>query len=363
MNNIPRDFAAVGDSRHNNFDFLRFFFALMVIFSHAYILSGYQEPIETLTQGQASGGAIAVIGFFLLSGFLITKSWVHTPDLKGFLRKRLRRILPGFLVALLFCVFVVGPLSGVDLLSYFRDRRTYRFLLQGIGLGTSGLPHVFTVRAEVGNVNGSLWTIRIEFLCYLMLAFCGISGLLRSRFFALVILIAASCGMAVINHFLHLPFLLEGIFSLAPVFLIGVLFYLFKDSIPRHSILVLLSLLSILWSCFSGSYLAFILPICGAYLLFSFGFSSVIQLQNFGRHGDFSYGLYLYAFPIQQLINQYLPWDLHPIYRFFLAVPPTLLLAWASWNWVEKRFLQGSRPIDSGPLVAHPAKHLEQQSV
>ncbi|MDQ2730492.1 MAG: acyltransferase family protein, partial [Armatimonadota bacterium] len=90
-------------TRTNNFDFLRFFFASVVVFSHSYLLTGRQdEPFARLTHGQINGGAAAVVFFFIISGFLITGSWVQSGRLGSFVRKRVLRIYPGFIVAVRF---------------------------------------------------------------------------------------------------------------------------------------------------------------------------------------------------------------------------------------------------------------------
>src|SRR2546422_805983 len=100
--------------RENNFDFLRFFFALLVIYSHSYALvltravSERTEPFRILTRGQAAGGALAVDGFFIISGFLIARSWFSSKGLFDYLKKRVLRIYPGFIVAVALCAFLLG---------------------------------------------------------------------------------------------------------------------------------------------------------------------------------------------------------------------------------------------------------------
>lgn len=341
-------FGAFSEGRRNNFDFIRFFLAALVILGHSYDLMLKPELLSSLTNGQLSSGGLAVSCFFLLSGFLITKSWMQTPNLGKLLGKRVRRILPGFAVALLFCVFVVGPLSGVAIGDYFRSRHTYAFLGMALGAGVTGLPGVFLNNPLAGNVNGSLWTIRIEFLCYLLVAALGVAGLARRRgvltgLFALTLLLNALRSGGHLGG--HWPFLIEGLVGLMPLFLAGAVFYSWRDRIPYHPAVAATALTALALCCLAKTGMVFALPTCGAYLLFYAGFSPRGRMQNFGRRGDLSYGVYLYAFPIQQLLIEYGQNRLSPPLLFLMALPLASALAALSWRFVEKPFLSRRRTV------------------
>ncbi|MFY7954456.1 MAG: acyltransferase family protein, partial [Armatimonadaceae bacterium] len=168
--------------RSNNFDALRVLLALMVLYSHCFHLvertGKWFNPLE-FTRGQSFLGGIAVDGFFLISGFLITASWMRSRGIVDYLRRRILRIFPGFVVAALLCLLVVGPWAAPSVAGYFGQVDLVKRL---IGVATSskmeGLP-TFLNNPVKGDVNGSLWTIRIEFECYLLVPILGWLGFLR----------------------------------------------------------------------------------------------------------------------------------------------------------------------------------------
>ena len=166
----------------NNFDFFRFLAATLVIYSHAFPLSGngYNgELFVKLTNSQMSGGSIGVGIFFLMSGYLIAKSWDGNPNIAQFVRKRILRIIPGLMVCVLVSMLVIGPIyTALPIKEYFfhNDTISYiknvflwetRFTLGGTFVG---LPY-----ANV--INGSLWTLKYEIRCYLILLMLGIMGI------------------------------------------------------------------------------------------------------------------------------------------------------------------------------------------
>ena len=159
----------------NNFDLLRLILALLVIYSHSYILGtgfGANEPLSAMTHGQVDWGAIAVNGFFFISGYLITSSYERSKSLFNYLRKRIFRIYPGFIGATLFDIFVVLPLSSghlvrLDLLHTNLHCKVSRLQPLRVLISRAlSRPNPFP-----GVINGSLWTIRPEFLCSVGLGF------------------------------------------------------------------------------------------------------------------------------------------------------------------------------------------------
>ncbi len=341
-------FKQATDVRRNNFDFLRFFLASLVILSHSYPLvlgDNREEPLQRLTRGQTTFGGVAVAFFFVISGFLITHSWLHSRSPLDYLKKRVLRIYPGWTAALLFGFLIVGPLSGGHFFSYVRQFGTYEYfkplLLHS---GSDRLPGVFAHNPFAGVVNGSLWTIRYEFLCYLMVAALGLLGLYRSRLWVLALFVASLLYESVpaiprLNLNLRYFGPMESLPSLLSFYLAGMTFYFFRDVIPRSRLLFAGSLLLLALSVIP-SQLALALPICGTYALLYAAVSSTFNLHEFGRRRDISYGIYLYAFPVQQMLIQGLPAARHPVVLFLIAWPLTCLLAALSWHLVEKPFLR-----------------------
>ena len=343
----------VSAGRENNFDFLRFFLATCVIFSHAFNLlyDGDRwheyDPLTYLTNGQFAFGGGAVEGFFLISGFLITQSWMRSKSGLDYAKKRVLRIVPALVVVLLVTTFVFGPIAtNLKMASYFQNPHTYAYLgfLGAKSLHqTDRLPGVFAHNPTLFQVNGSLWTVRCEALCYLMVAVLGLLGLYRFRF---LILLASVATLPVMVHLTSRAGGngdWAGAFHVLVFFLWGMTFYFYRDVIP-FSRAILGVALALLVAADLRNDLQWTMPWAGGYVLFYAAFSPRLKMQHFARHGDFSYGLYLYAFPIQQILVEYFAKSFNAYTLALATFALTLGMAVLSWNLVEKRFLRLKRP-------------------
>lgn len=319
--------------RANNFDFLRFMAALFVILSHSTPLTGLKipEPLTNETTGQMSFGRLGVIIFFFLSGFLITGSFMNSRSLVGYLKARALRIFPGLFTVLLLSIVVLGPLvTNLPLGEYFGSRRTWDYLLSNMTLYNIqyDLPGVFTNNAYPGAVNGSLWTLPLEVFYYLVVAALGITGLLKWRpVVILLILVALNTGGGGFYR------------DMFPFFGAGMVFYLYRNQIPYSGRLALLSAACLVVAARVGG-LNDAMLLFGAYLVFWVAFNRRLPLSRFARFGDFSYGLYIYAFPVQQTISYLYGGPMDRWLHFALAVPATVVCAALSWHLVEKHFLK-----------------------
>ena len=329
-----------GGERANNIGGLRLLFAALVVAGHAPDLSyGGAPSREVLMQlfGTLSFGGIAVQGFFLLSGYLVTKSLLTTRSLPDYLAKRTLRIFPAFALASLVCVLIVAPLAGGDLRAVSPLSVLGRVLLllpPDVPGAFAGLP--FPV------LNGAMWTIPCEFGCYLLLAALWGLRILRHKRQFLVLLTSLgvllvlrwvlfpqppfSVGVTAFAEAVRLPF----------VFLCGAGFYLFRERIAltaRGAGLAALLLLPLLFSRTLAEP-AFTLP--GGYLIFWFAFVvRPTRLSLATNRIDPSYGLYLYAFPVQNLLVMALPG-----HSPWILALMTLLIAGSlgvlSWLLVER---------------------------
>ena len=174
---------AIEDSgRDNNFNLLRFVAATLVIWSHSYALLPNGLPSDPSVRVLGFGFAgIAVNAFFAISGFLIVRSYIQHNNLGIYLQARALRIMPGLVVAVLFCALVVGPLfTSLPLNDYFGNSGVGRFITSNIVMyqRTANLPGVFSENVSAG-VNGSLWTLSYEVSMYLAVAILGVLGLLK----------------------------------------------------------------------------------------------------------------------------------------------------------------------------------------
>jgi peptidoglycan/LPS O-acetylase OafA/YrhL len=337
--------------RSNNFDFLRALLAVLVIFSHSYALldsSSIRDPLYLATHRQMGFSYIAVNLFFVISGFLITASWMRSRSTGDYLLKRALRIYPAFAVMSLFCLLVIGPLSVDDARSYLRSLSVSQYFTRLLRFRLPDQAGVFANLPEAGMVNGSTWTILYEFICYILVLALGILGVLSRR--ALVVgLFAAAFSSYIWQEYRGLPLLsggggLGGLL-LSPAyprfltyFLSGAVFYLYRDVIPHSRWAFALASVATLVS-FAGG-LTLTLPIFGSYLLLHTAFNRSLKLQGFARRGDLSYGLYLYAFPVQQILIQYYGEHLGPLSLTIAATALATILAALSWHLVEAPFLR-----------------------
>jgi peptidoglycan/LPS O-acetylase OafA/YrhL len=336
-------------SDRSNFDLLRLLFAGLVIFSHSFELIGLPDPVGARL-GMTSLGQLAVDGFFLISGYLITQSWLADPSVKRFLAKRVLRIYPAFIVASILSVFVAGPLGAVPH-QYFAELDIARVVRGLMLLQIPPTPRVFA-GTSVPLANGAVWTISFEFRCYLIAMLLGLLGLFRWRYalLALTIVLGLSvCWMAPPSGATDSQHLLFGLKALrisdfmawfATLFLTGSCYALFRDRIRFTPVLWLAALAVLVFSLAHPGSLRPGLLLAGAYVVF--GIAAAPAPSNaLGslRRTDISYGLYLYGWPVQKLLTWYFPsLSAWPTFALTLMIAGTL--AFASWHFIEKPALR-----------------------
>lgn len=332
---------AVEGARGNAFDFIRVAAALAVLFSHSLGLYGRPQPMifgDTL-------GRFAVAVFFCISGYLICQSWDRDPNLWRFAARRGLRILPGLLAAVAFTAFVAGAIdTRLPLGAYFASRGTWAYVLSNATLigGIATLPGAFEGLPHPGPANGSLWTLTYEAVMYGVLALLGLSR----RFKALCVLVFVSCTAAwalaqhhgIADYQLPLPLVwkvglaIDGcrIATLGAYFFGGSLLYLFARKVPLSPVLAALCLVA-----------AALAPPAGAAIALAVGvpYATITLARRLPRRAtnlggwDLSYGIYVYAYPIQQLTTRFcisrgLDWPAA------LAIETVVVLALATFSWV-----------------------------
>lgn len=318
--------------RANNFDTLRCGAAVAVLFSHAFAVSEGEaapQPLALLSGGQTDLGSVAVLIFFVISGYLITQSYDRSPYMWRFLKARMLRIFPGLLLTVCFAAAVLGPaVTSMPIAAYFNDPATASYVPRNMSLVRmqSGLPGVFADNPIPDRVNNSLWTLQYEFLMYLVILALGATGLLN-RYIVVVLWIgcAALCSRWIGGFYTH--------FALP--FLSGSVLYLWRDRLPLDWRLAVLSALplaaALVWGRFT---LAFVT--CGAYLVIFLAVARTVRMPNLARYGDMSYGIYIFAFPIQQVVADALDQAVTWYWDVAISLPVVLLLAWLSWHLVEQ---------------------------
>lgn len=329
----------------NNFDAIRLIAASFVIIGHApAILANKKLAWDPFLF--AFGIEIHFLGvliFFILSGFLVTKSWHTAKHPLDFLLARFLRIFPAMIVVIILSVFVMGVmLTSLNLNDYLLSGVTSQYL-QNLTLYRMyyHLPGVFENNPIGPFVNGSLWTLPYEFTCYLFLFILGMLQILRSKWAVLSFTILLAIVYSLFTSFFDaivLPILGIDFINFIPFllyFLTGSVGFLFREYI-RFNVLGVVSCLAGIFLINYVKELNVIVVFILSYLTFYLAFSKNIKWHHAAKYGDFSYGLYLYAFPVQQMIVFMLPNSLNLGLMLTLSFLFTCMLAIPSWILIEK---------------------------
>jgi peptidoglycan/LPS O-acetylase OafA/YrhL len=339
-----------------NFDWLRLLFATFVIFSHSFGLLGLLDPIQR-TFGTTSFGNVGLMGFFLISGYLITQSWMSDPSIGRFLTRRVLRLYPAFIIASLVSVFMVGPL-GADVRSYFHELDIGRSLSYLLLLHDPQTPPVFAGSVERA-VNGAMWTISFEFRCYLLIILLACLQVFRNRFVLLAIALifgVTACITVPVSGPMDAQHALFGIRSVrisdfmlwfGSLFLSGSCFYVFRERIPYTRIGLLIALVVLLGSMLHPDTLRPGMLLAGAYVVFGIGSGPALFGASKAPTADRSYGLYLYGWPIQKLVSWHVP-HIAPWVLFIATMGIGWCVATLSWRFVEAPALRFKPRRSSG---------------
>ncbi len=329
----------VFDPRNNALNALRLALAAEVILFHSFPVTGHMPPSALLQLLFAVG----VDGFFAISGFLIARSWLANPRLGEYLTARGLRILPGFYVCLIVTAFVLAPLSlaiqGGSAAKLLMSTAPFEYVLKNsavvhlqhdVGGTPFGVPFA-------GDWNGSLWSLIWELLCYLAVAVLGIVGLASRRWVSPAIL-----AFGVAAALLLPPLTFPGVWTIPQLlarcsimFAAGAVMYQWRDVIPaRWSLVAVSAVIVVVASILLPDYrVVAALPL--AYAVIVSG--ALLHNKRLRLRTDLSYGLYIYAFPMQQLLAIIGLTFLNPVAFFVISTMATLPLAALSWFLVEKR--------------------------
>ncbi|WHZ19109.1 MAG: hypothetical protein OJF55_001258 [Rhodanobacteraceae bacterium] len=322
-------------AHRNNFDAVRLLAALLVLCSHQLFFLGRSQP----EIGGHTLGELAVMMFFVISGYLVAESWYRDPHVVRFLLRRFLRLWPALAVATLVIALASALVTSLSLHDYFRGGGvTWLFVVHNLQLRiVYGLPGVFADGASAARsaVNGSWWTIPVEMKCYLGLALLGLIGL-RRRWFSVIALAAVSVlyvqslpGHPKGNAAHNLRFLYIGFF------LTGVCARQFFTNILTHRVAWSGAALALLVGAVVAGRTDAVTWIVLAPLVLIAGSLSVPGVRAAGRFGDLSYGIYVYAYFVQQLSIRYWPGVRFPAATLAVSMIATAALAWCSWHAVE----------------------------
>jgi len=342
---------SVLDPKLNALNAIRLVLALSVIVWHSYPLTGTPSPGGPATQLLSEGG---VDGFFAISGFLIVSSWMRRPSWWPFLQARFLRILPAFWVCLLATAIVIAPIGialagqslpetyNADATRYVIDNAALRINDFGIGATPTGVPYP-------GVWNGSLWTLWWEFLCYLGVLALGVTRLLRFRLTLPLLFVACLAGLLLTDlHVTHNFYVANGS-RFGIMFVAGALMYQLSRVVPARWAYVAVAGALVAASSLLPDYRV-IAAIPLAYALITAG--ALLKVKALRLRNDISYGTYIYAFPVQQVLASAGLYRLGVGWFAALTVPFVAVLALASWFGVEKPALRLRRASRARPVAA-----------
>jgi len=340
--------------RDNNFNLIRIVAALAVLVSHSFPLAlgslpgALREPLHQRLD--VTLGTIAVDVFFIASGFLVTGSLLTRRSIVEFLWARVLRIFPALLVMVLLVVFGLGLFfTTVAYSAYFSDSRTYLFLFKNSTLVAGiaqKLPGVFLGNPFPEIVNGSLWSMPYEVRMYALLAILWtIARLAKERRFlyfeyALVTIAIAAC-IGKLFGYSAAEVLSKGdgrLVRLLLAFFSGAAFHVLKERIELSRPLFWALLIALLASAVDRRAFYVVYSLAVPYLLFYLAYVPAGFIRHYNRVGDYSYGVYIYAFPVQQSVAALIPQVSVPM-MLVLSAAITLSLAALSWLLLEKHAL------------------------
>ncbi len=334
---------AVG--KDNNFNLLRLLAAFAVLISHSFAMLGQAEPFAASVGKNL--GAMAVDVFFVASGFLVGASLIRSQNIGDYLRARALRIFPALWVMLLLTVLVLGlAYTRLEVSTYLSEQQTWHYLWKNffLMLGVEFyLPGLFETNRLRGIVNGSLWSMIYELSMYVLLLLSWMVYVVARKFLRKrYAILAGVSGLAMGLYLTDQYYLLEHmqLLRFAWFFFVGTAFYLLRHQIRMTtSLMCLIVVLAMIALASSGHHFLMFYYLALPYCLFYLAYIPAGKIRSYNRVGDYSYGVYLYAFPLQQaLVLSYPDWSVLGL--ILVAGGLTFVLAICSWHWIEQPALQ-----------------------
>jgi peptidoglycan/LPS O-acetylase OafA/YrhL len=341
------------DLKNNAFDFLRLFFAVMVVYGHSWTY-GFGTGSEALKirdmHGELAFGGFAVYGFFVISGFLITSSIFRSSNLAEFFGKRFARIMPGFWACLIVLATIIAPIlyfiNHGNLLEYFPKygAEAYQYFWNNVTLEikSTSIDDVLA-KSKVNKLDDPFWSLIFELRAYILLAILWAIGVFKNKFLIFIpaaFFWFAYYGVTFIPGYRDWFNIWVGDWKIACLFsyfFVASAFYVWKDKISMDWKLFTLALISAAYFISIDQFAA-IAPLAVTYGILYI--ATVLPLQNISKKiGDLSYGVYIYSAPIQIILtsagfSKYGYWP-----YVVVSILLSLLAGYLSYNLVEKRFL------------------------
>lgn len=336
--------------RDNNFNLLRLVAATLVLITHSFALSIGRGDAEPLRASLGTTlGAIAVDVFFVTSGFLVTGSLLYRRSLREFIAARFLRIYPALWVALALTVIVVGLFfTTLSLGTFLADKLTWKYLARNATLLTNIvylLPGAFVDVPMKDAVNGSLWTLPEEIKMYLILAGLWMLALLAKVNPARWVAVAC-VSLGVLGVCSTLVLFVRGtntidttLVTLGAMFFAGAALRVLQERVVvSHPVALGLFAALLLSATLDRTMFGVLYRLAAPYLVLYLALVPAGSIRRFNAFGDYSYGMYIYAFPVQQALAHV--WrGINPYQMMAASFVITLALAAVSWHLIEERAL------------------------
>lgn len=328
------------------FDALRFYLSVAIVLYHAKQVVVGRDAANYHASILFPYLLALVPVFFCLSGFLVTGSAIRTPSIRKFLTNRSLRIFPALTVEVALSALILGPLlTSAEIQDYFQNKKFFSYFGNIIGRVRMSLPGVFDHHPIPDTVNASLWTLQPEFYCYLIMTGLMVSTIVYRRRVATISYGVLTVALSYLNwrtDFGHPSDVFPG-HVIVYYFATGIIAYHWVRSIPIHGgLFILAAFLSYQMITVPG--LMFLASIPVAYCTIYVGLAKFPLIYPFNT-GDYSYGIYLFNFPIQQTVVHFFP-DVKEWWLLLcISLPLTILFAAASWHWIEKPALRLKRHL------------------
>lgn len=326
---------------NNNFDLIRLSLSLIVCFFHISIITNVEEFI--FFSNYLSAG-FAVKCFFIISGFLVTLSYLNSQNYSEYIKKRFYRIFPAYLTAIILCIFIGFYCTSLDSISFFNSRETWGYFIFNLlflNFIQPWLPGVF-LDHSIQNLNASLWTIKIEILLYLLVPILLFLKNKINFLYIFFVCLVISYIWTYYFNFISISSYSQAFARQLPgqlsFFIIGVFFALnlvylkfIKYILVATMVIFFMDPNPIIRIVFEPIFFSSII------LYFALKFPYKFRLTKFG---DLSYGIYLFHFPITQLMFHNNIFINNPWYGLFITMTLIILISFLSWHFIEKKYLR-----------------------
>ena len=333
--------------RPTGFDYLRIILAVGVICIHA-PLTAYGTDLYVWSSGFRPLTRIILPMFFALSGYLVAGSLLRCKSVFQFLFLRVIRIYPALCVEVLLSALIIGPVfTTLPRQEYFQSATFFRYLLNATGDVHYFLPGLFQANPLPRVVNGQLWTVPFELLCYILFASLALVGMKRHRWIAPTAVAGLTAAYTILKFRHGFPPTILG--RVSGLFLVTS--FLSGASLFFYSELVIWSA----WLCLGSGIVSFLLLSVvpnGDYLFVPFAAYFTVSLGLLNpkkiavlRGADYSYGVFLYGFVIQQVLSLTISWARVWWLNIMLSIALSAVVAALSWHLVEKPALKLKRYV------------------